>query len=131
MWSVEKVTQRSYLRLECALLTSVTSCLARLSAGHAEVAWPHILAGNFYPGDTAKAGPSCSQAVVNIKIKSQTEHHLIIIIVQCYDTEECRECAGAVAGEDAGCCGDDLMTDPRPRHHAISAPLYAAPLPPA
>ena len=123
------MTQRSYLRLECALLTSVTSCLARLSAGHAEVAWPHILAGNFYPGDTAKAGPSCSQAVVNIK--SQTEHHLIIIIVQCYGTEECRECAGAVAGEDAGCCGDDLMTAPRPRHHAISAPLYAAPLPPA
>ena len=75
---------------------------SRLDAGHAEVAWPHILAGNFYPGDTAKAGPSCSQAVVNIK--SQTEHNSIIILFNVTadnNTEECRECGGVVSGEDA------------------------------
>ena len=79
---------------------------SRLDAGHAEVAWPHILAGNFYPGDTAKAGPSCSQAVVNIK--SQTEHNSIIILFNVTagaragsTIEECRECGGVVAGEDA------------------------------
>ena len=78
---------------------------SRLDAGHAEVAWPHILAGNFYPGDTAKAGWTelqPSSAVVNMK--SQTEHNSIIILFNVTadnNTEECRECGGVVAGEDA------------------------------
>ena len=84
MWSIEKVTQRSYLQLECALLTSVTSCLARLSA----LGWTRgsCLAAHFggklLPGRHGQGGAELQQAVVNIKIKSQTEHHLIIIIVQ-------------------------------------------------
>ena len=96
------MTQRSYLQLECALLTSVTSCLARLSAGR----WTRgsCLAAHF--GGKLLPGRHC-QGWAELQPGSgeyQTEHNSIIILFNVTadnNTEECRECVGVVAGEDA------------------------------
>ena len=104
------MTLRSYQELECALLTSVTSCLARLSAGR----WTRgsCLAAHFggklLPGRHCQGGAELQPGSAVVNIKSQTEHNSIIILFNVTagaragsTIEECRECASVVAGEDA------------------------------
>ena len=100
------MTQRSYQELECVLLTSVTSCLARLSAGR----WTRgsCLAAHFggklLPGRHGQGWTELQPSSAVVNMKSQTEHNSIIILFNVTadnNTEECRECGVVVAGEDA------------------------------